>query len=55
MVSLVRNECPCCTKISRTQDFRDLWHCEYCWNKYHNGIRDKDWQDEKTWQQNIKI
>jgi hypothetical protein len=24
-----------------------LWggHCEDCWNKYHNGLRDKDYDD----------
>ena len=29
------NKCSCC---------RDrVWHCEDCWNKYHDGFRDKDW------------
>ena len=32
---LIVAECPCC---------RDrAWHCESCWNKFHNGARDKDW------------
>ena len=25
-----------------------MWHCEYCWNKFHNGLRDNDWEDEET-------
>lgn len=20
-----------------------MWHCEWCWNKYHHGERDKDY------------
>ena len=31
--------CPCC---------RDhLWHCESCWNKFHNGIIHKDYEPPK--------
>ena len=32
---LLEPECPCCRA--------KLWHCEECWNKYHNGLRDNDW------------
>jgi len=39
MVMLLYMDCPCCRKFAKTGDF---WHCEYCWNKNHNGLRDKD-------------
>ena len=26
--------CPCCKAM--------LYHCESCWNEYHNGLRDRD-------------
>lgn len=35
MAFVLQQECPCCRAM--------LWHCEDCWNKYHNGLRDKDW------------
>lgn len=29
------DKCPCCKNL--------LHHCEDCWNKYHNGLRDNDY------------
>ena len=49
MPSIIKQECPCCSKFGRTKDYADMWHCEDCWNKYHNGLKDKDFQDNKTW------
>jgi hypothetical protein len=35
MCFILQRDCPCC---------RDrVWHCLDCWNKYHFGLRDKDW------------
>ena len=39
MVFMVNRDCKCC------QD-RKIWHCEWCWNEYHNGRRDKDYLPE---------
>ena len=36
MPFLIQSECPCC------RDF--LHHCKRCWDKYHNGVRDKDYK-----------
>ena len=44
MVFLFEQECRCCQKSART---RDRWHCKDCWNKYHNGLRDNDWESEE--------
>lgn len=27
----------------------DFWHCEACWDKFHNGSVDKDWIDLEEW------
>lgn len=29
------DKCPCCKSF--------LHHCEHCWNKHHNGLRDNDY------------
>ena len=42
---MINPDCKCCRKFGRTGD---MWHCEYCWNKFHNGLRDNDWEDEET-------
>lgn len=48
MVMMVHGNCKCCDKFARTGDF---WHCEECWNNFHNGKRDNDWLDEKTFRE----
>jgi hypothetical protein len=30
--------------IMRAGELRGMdWHCESCWNRFHNGLRNKDW------------
>ena len=46
--------CMCChnaafanyENMTAKQLIEVMWHCEYCWDKYHNGERDKDWLDK---------
>ena len=40
----VNPSCKCC--MNPRDDF---WHCEDCWNKFHNGLKDKDWMTEREW------
>lgn len=47
MVFLMTSECHCCQKAARTWN---LWHCEYCWDNHHNGLRDKDWQNKEEFE-----
>ena len=35
MPFIVSSECKCCTNF--------LWHCQRCWNKFHNGIKHDDY------------
>ncbi len=35
MPFLVQRECSCCRG--------HLWHCEKCWDTYHNGKKDNDY------------
>ena len=32
---MIRSDCPCCKDV--------LHHCKCCWNKFHNGVADKDY------------
>jgi hypothetical protein len=58
------NECHCCQKwrkwwIEQDKEFfltRNFppewnWHCEDCWNKHHNGLRDNDWLDLESFKE----
>ena len=47
MVFLMTSECRCCQKTARTWD---LWHCEDCWDRHHNGLRDNDWQNKEEFE-----
>lgn len=40
MCFMIRQDCKCCVNPRI-----DFWHCWDCWNKYHNGLKDQDWQD----------
>jgi len=40
MVFIINQMCYCCM---HPRD--DFWHCEHCWDSFHNGIKDKDWLD----------
>lgn len=51
MVFLVTRDCYCCVKMVSDFKIDDNWHCEWCWNKHHNGLRDKDWLDRKEFEQ----
>ena len=31
----IQTDCFCCKDM--------LWHCEFCWDKYHNGKTHKDY------------
>lgn len=44
---LCQTDCKCCQKALRTGSF---WHCEFCWNKWHNGLRDRDWISREEWE-----
>jgi hypothetical protein len=46
MVFLINNNCPCCRTIPERNSG---YHCEDCWDKYHNGERDKDWLDKEKY------
>ena len=39
----VTSSCRCCTTAIQR---KTIWHCENCWNKFHNGEKDKDWLNE---------
>lgn len=39
MVFLIQQDCRCC-QAGHYQN-----HCEDCWNKFHNGLRDHDFED----------
>ena len=47
MCMMLTDDCPCCRKWLKTGD---LWHCRDCWNRYHNGLRDKDWLPRELWE-----
>jgi len=50
MPMMLRSDCPCCQRFIRGFIFirgSDGWHCELCWNDYHNGIRDHDFLTEE--------
>jgi len=36
MAFMINMKCPCCNSLE--------WHCEDCWDKYHNGQKDKDYK-----------
>lgn len=38
--------CPCCQKMVKTGD---PWHCQDCWDRYHNGERDMDWLNREEY------
>ena len=40
MPIMVNPSCPCCIGITPNN-----WHCHDCWDKYHNGERDKDFME----------
>lgn len=42
---MIKRDCKCC------QD--TLWHCEDCWNKNHNGLKDKDFIPPKYFGQKM--
>ena len=44
MCFVIQQECKCCQYFVNSGD---LFHCEDCWNKFHNGERDKDWLNEE--------
>jgi len=64
-VFVVQRNCPCCQKaaklfqhlvekygidnIPKEELIRAQFHCEDCWNKYHNGLRNGDWEDDETY------
>jgi len=37
----IKPNCPCCNTNS-WYGYGDGWHCEFCWNMWHHGERDKD-------------
>lgn len=39
MVFLIQRDCRCC-QAGHLQN-----HCEDCWDKHHNGLRDHDFED----------
>lgn len=43
MPIMIRQDCICCRL--------DLYHCENCWNKYHNGESHKDYISPKYYGQ----
>lgn len=47
MPMMMTDDCPCCRKWVATGE---LWHCQDCWNRYHNGLRDNDWLSKEEWE-----
>lgn len=42
MAFLIEPNCRCCQSSLKRGN---LDHCEACWNRYHNGERDKDYEE----------
>jgi ribosomal protein L37AE/L43A len=47
MAFVLNPDCPCCAEGMRRGMGMMVWHCEDCWNKWHNGLRDKDFIAEE--------
>lgn len=49
MPIMITNDCPCCRNAINSKEAYETHHCEDCWNKYHNGLRDKDWLNKEDY------
>jgi hypothetical protein len=37
---MLEPDCHCCQESIR--ELKQVWHCKFCWDKWHNGERDSD-------------
>jgi hypothetical protein len=44
MIAGGNSACRCCQKFLKTGF---IWHCQACWDEFHNGKTDKDWMNEE--------
>jgi hypothetical protein len=49
MAFMLNRECHCCMSGG---EFKDGWHCEWCWDQYHNGKRDNDFMSHEKFVEN---
>jgi hypothetical protein len=52
MPFVVEQNCNCCRRAIALNE--DGYHCRYCWDKYHNGLRDNDFITFEEWQKQRK-